>query len=187
MPHRPFHFIRHGQTDWNVEGRMQGHTDIPLNATGLQGAKDAIAKLHGLGLHRIISSPLSRAHQTAIIIADALNLPLELDPNLKERSFGSYEGKTKDEIRTLHNLGPTDSFMHIMPEDGEQWPDIKARARAAIAHWQHQHANENLLFVSHGAFFRALYESLGGPYKEAANTTPYRLDPAHPHWHLTEL
>lgn len=187
MPSRPFYFIRHGQTDWNVEGRLQGHTDIPLNANGIAGAQASIAKLHNLGLHRIVSSPLTRAHQTASIIAEALNLPLHTDADLKERSFGSYEGKTKAEIQALHNLGPHDSIMSIIPADGEQWPQTQARSKEAISRWLTKHADENLLFVSHGAFFRALYESLGGPHTDAANTTPYLFEPATPSWKLTVL
>jgi probable phosphoglycerate mutase len=69
---RSFYFIRHGQTDWNAIGRMQGQSDIPLNATGLQQAKEAAEKFVGLDIDRIVSSPLKRASVTAQIICDRI-------------------------------------------------------------------------------------------------------------------
>jgi broad specificity phosphatase PhoE len=187
MPSRPFTFIRHGQTDWNLEGRMQSYSDIPLNATGLAGARAAIPKLQNRGLTRIVSSPLIRAHQTATIIAEALHLPLETDPELVERSFGSYEGKLTAEMRALHNLAPEDSITKILPPDAEQWPQTLARSRSCVARLLLTYPDDSLLFVSHGAFFRALYEGLGGPRMEAKNTTPYHFEPATPAWKLTAL
>ena len=187
IPHRPFYFIRHGQTDWNVEGRLQGHTDVPLNTVGLAGAKAACEKLQGLGITRIISSPLKRAQTTAEIICAALELPLDLDIQLRERTFGSYEGKLTAEVRKLHNLKPEDSISKILPPDAEQWPQSLERSQKAVSHWLNHYPTDQLLFVGHGAFFRALYESLGGPRLEAKNTTPYLFEPAQPAWKLTTL
>jgi probable phosphoglycerate mutase/uncharacterized phosphatase len=92
LPRRPFLFLRHGQTDWNLEGRFQGHTDIPLNATGLAQAHGAAERLARQPITAIVSSPLVRASKTAAIVAERLGLPLHIDPELMERSFGRYEG-----------------------------------------------------------------------------------------------
>lgn len=187
VPHIPFYFIRHGQTDWNLEGRMQGHTNIPLNATGIAQAQQACASLQTLGITRVISSPLSRALQTAEILAASLNLPVETDANLMERTFGSYEGRLTEEVRAEHNLKPEESISKILPPDAEQWPQTLARSQQAIAYWLTRHPADKILFVSHGAFFRALYEALGGPRLEAKNATPYHFQPAAPAWQLTTL
>jgi probable phosphoglycerate mutase len=187
---RTFYFLRHGETDWNLEGRLQGHTDIPLNATGEAQAVRAAQALMGLGITRLISSPLLRARRTAEVAAEALQLPLTLDETLKERTFGSFEGKITAEIRSAHNLRPEQSISEILPPDAEQWPATKARALEFTERLLATYPADTLLFVSHGAVFRALYEVLGGPRLEAANATPYRFVPpreAEQPWQLETL
>ncbi|RYG60295.1 MAG: histidine phosphatase family protein, partial [Alphaproteobacteria bacterium] len=173
FPHRPFYFLRHGQTDWNLEGRMQGHTDIPLNATGLQQAQAAALKLKHLPITHIVTSPLSRALKTAAIAAETLGLPLHIDSNLKERTFGSLEGSLRRDLMLQHNIAEHEPYDRILPEDAEQWPATLSRAQAGIMQWLNAHPAETILFVGHGAFLRALHEALTSEYFEAANATPY--------------
>src|SRR3954464_13091312 len=80
----PFWFLRHGETDWNAQGLSQGNVDIPLNPTGLAQAGSAADLLRGRGISTIVASPLSRARVTAEIAAEALGLPLTIDPDLRE-------------------------------------------------------------------------------------------------------
>ena len=88
-----FALIRHGQTDWNAQRRLQGSTDIPLNDVGRGQARDAVAVLAGYQWDAIVSSPLSRAAETADLIAAGLALgPARRVPELTERSFGPAEG-----------------------------------------------------------------------------------------------
>ena len=88
-----FALIRHGQTDWNAERRLQGSTDIPLNDVGRGQARDAVAVVSGYAWDAIVSSPLSRAAETADLIAAGLGLPVVRRlPELSERSFGPAEG-----------------------------------------------------------------------------------------------
>ncbi|HET7139100.1 MAG TPA: histidine phosphatase family protein [Arthrobacter sp.] len=88
-----FALIRHGQTDWNAQRRLQGATDIPLNDVGRGQARDAVAVLSGYEWDAIVSSPLSRAAETATLIADGLGLGVTRHvPDLTERSFGPAEG-----------------------------------------------------------------------------------------------
>jgi uncharacterized phosphatase len=92
-------FIRHGQTDWNLNNQLQGSSDIPLNETGRQQARDAVTTLEGVDWEVIVSSPLSRARETASIIAAGLDI--ELGPafdELKERDYGQGEGATAEVI-----------------------------------------------------------------------------------------
>lgn len=106
--------VRHGQTDWNVVGRLQGSTDIPLNDAGLQQARVAAQTLVRLVRPQplVISSPLSRALDTAAAFAELAGVPVETDERLMERAYGVWEGRTMAEIE-------------------QQWPaEFAARAQA---------------------------------------------------------
>ncbi|WP_152193081.1 histidine phosphatase family protein [Georgenia satyanarayanai] len=89
---------RHGQTDFNASGRLQGQSDIALNATGTAQAEAAAAGVAELGPSRIISSDLQRALGTAAALGERTGLPVEPEPRLRERSFGLWEGLTQAEI-----------------------------------------------------------------------------------------
>ena len=84
----PFHFLRHGETDWNTRGLTQGRTDIPLNAAGLAQAEAAASRLAGHGIAGIACSPLGRACQTAEAVGRVLGLGFDTDPGLCEARFG---------------------------------------------------------------------------------------------------
>jgi 2,3-bisphosphoglycerate-dependent phosphoglycerate mutase len=101
--------VRHGETAWNRETRIQGHTDIPLSDHGHWQARQVGRALRDEGLHAIYSSDLLRAAHTARAVADATGLPLVLDQSLRERHFGIFEGLTHDEIMSRH------------PEEGRRW------------------------------------------------------------------
>ena len=102
--------IRHGETAWNVDTRIQGHLDIPLNDTGQRQARRLAAALADEPLQAIYSSDLSRAHQTATALAQAVGLGVQPVAGLRERSFGHFEGRTFREIEA-------------------QWPDQAQRWR----------------------------------------------------------
>jgi broad specificity phosphatase PhoE len=88
--------VRHGETDWNRDGRWQGQSDTPLNEVGRQQAVRVAEELDGIDV--VYSSDLARARETAEIVAERLGLDVELDERLRERSFGAWEGKTGPEI-----------------------------------------------------------------------------------------
>lgn len=87
------HLVRHGETDWNVAGRLQGWTDIPLNATGRNQARAAAEALSGRPIGAVFSSDLSRAHDTAAAIAGVAGVEVVSDAALRERSYGVAEGR----------------------------------------------------------------------------------------------
>jgi broad specificity phosphatase PhoE len=94
---------RHGETAWNATGRLQGHTDIPLNDAGRAQARTLAESLANARLAAIYTSDLARARETGAIVAAALALPTpEVDPELRERRFGIFEGLTRDECATNH-------------------------------------------------------------------------------------
>ena len=90
--------IRHGETTWNVDGRIQGHLDIPLNDVGLWQADQAAKALADESIAAIYSSDLQRAFVTAQAVAKVSNLTLNADPGLRERSFGDYQGQTFKQV-----------------------------------------------------------------------------------------
>lgn len=174
LPNRSFYFIRHGQTDWNLERRMQGHTDTSLNQTGVEQAKKAAVLFDNIQIDVIVSSPLIRAYKTAEFIARRKELEIISEPLLKERAFGKFEGRTVFEIFDEHGLPYTSSISAILPPCAEQWPETKKRSIKVVADYLNKYEG-NILFVSHGAVFRALYEGLTDVRFEAENAKPYYL------------
>ena len=182
-----FYFLRHGQTDWNLEGRCQGHSDITLNDTGIKQAKKAVNLLNGVDIDLIISSPLLRALQSASIISEAINKPLHIDSQTKERSFGSFEGEITYKIKEAHNISKEESITNILPENAEQWHETLERSNAAINKNLNKYGDKTLLFVSHGAFFRAMHENLTGKHMEAENAQPYLFEKTNEQWDIKIL
>jgi len=149
----PFWYLRHGETDWNAQGLSQGSVDIPLNPTGIAQARDAAEQLRGRGIKTIVASPLSRARVTAEVVADALGLPVMLDPDLQEVNWGVQEGKP---ISTWFAEWTNGDFA---PEGAETFAMLRHRATAglnrSLVHPSH------VLIVAHGALFRAIRAAMG--------------------------
>ena len=119
---------RHGQTTYNAERRFQGQSDVPLNDIGRQQARRAARFLAAMKPDAIFLSDLSRATETAGVLARLVDLPVELDKDLRERGGGSWEGKTADEIRAQF----PEAFQAWMPADGETAIAVADRAAAAM-------------------------------------------------------
>jgi probable phosphoglycerate mutase len=155
--------MRHGQTAYNREGRMQGQLDIPLDSTGHHQAATAAQALVGAGITRIITSDLSRAQSTAATIAEALGLPLLLDARLREQHYGEWQGLTLAEIAASWP-GRRE------PVDGESLPEVAARAVAAVL--EHLPPSGALLVVTHGDTARGLLGRLRGLPEEEWDGLP---------------
>jgi glucosyl-3-phosphoglycerate phosphatase len=119
---------RHGQTTYNAERRFQGQSDIPLNDVGREQARRAAPYLAAMRPDAIFSSDLSRASETASVLARLTGLPVQLDKDLRERSGGSWEGKTAEEIRAEF----PDAFASWAPADGESAEAVADRSSAAM-------------------------------------------------------
>lgn len=181
-----FLFIRHGQTDWNVQKRKQGHTDIPLNATGIEQAQNATERLSFHRFDRIITSPLSRALNTATIINKSYNKPLNIEPLLIERYFGELEGKTEQEL-IKKGINPGKENSSDNPKGAEPWDEVKKRSYKIITQWLERYPHEKILFVGHGAFFRALYEETINGYYYPHNAIPYLFSKKDKVWELEKI
>lgn len=189
IPKRPFYFLRHGQTDWNLEGRYQGRVDIPLNATGIAEAHTAAERLAGKPIDRIVASPLSRALATAAIVAERLERPIYLDRGLVERDFGSFNGLVIREVKQQHGLRPDQPSRAILPPDAHPWHEVFERIPPVIAKWMHTHPGDTFLFVAHGGVFDAVHQHLLGPRSgpESKHASPYLARPTSTGWELTLL
>ena len=110
--------IRHGRTDWNVQGRVQGRTDIPLDETGLRQAAAVARRLSGIRLNAIYTSPLRRAHDTAKAVAAFHDCDIYVSEKLTEINFGAWEGKTGSELEAQYAALWRDPSSGNMPGDG---------------------------------------------------------------------
>lgn len=154
--------IRHAETDWNRAARLQGHTDIPLNATGLEQARRLGAALQGEPLEAVYSSNLQRALQTAQAVADATGAPLVPEPGLRERGFGVFEGLAQAE---LEQRWPAELRRWRAREPdfaapgGETLRAFYARCVAAAARHAQAHAGGSIALVAHGGVLDCLYRA----------------------------
>lgn len=150
--------IRHGQTDWNVAGRMQGCTDIELNETGLAQAEAAAQTIGGHGISLIISSPLSRARKTAEILNRVLNCPIIVDDALRERGFGIYEGMLISEIRGMVKMDPEYFDKPGSPDSRSVEPmeALRKRVGRLLDDIRVRYPDETVLLVTHGGTMRAI-------------------------------
>jgi broad specificity phosphatase PhoE len=152
------HLVRHGETDWNHELRWQGHSDVPLNERGREQARELADKLSGIRFSAVYASDLSRAAETARIVADRLSLPVQTDAALREIDVGSWEGFTLAEIKAQSPdaVNRWDEQGEHGWESGESHTAMMARVRDAIRSIAARHEGEEVLVVSHGGPIRAL-------------------------------
>jgi uncharacterized phosphatase len=148
------YLVRHGETDWNRERRLQGSIDVPLNDDGRHQASRVAERLSVLSLDAVVSSPLARAHETAQIIAVRLGLPRpSLESGLVERSYGIAEGMTRDAVATR--------FPPPSEVPGRETPArVLARAGAALSQVASAFDRGNVVVATHGAVIRAVVTSL---------------------------
>lgn len=168
-----FALIRHGQTDWNAQRRLQGSSDIPLNDVGRAQAKEAVATLSGYEWDAIVSSPLSRAAETADLIAAGLGLTVARHvPELTERSFGPAEGM--QDGPELDALRTPSGFHGAESED-----EAADRGLAALEALAEEFSGRRLLVVAHGTLLRvSLSRAIGRTLQSIDNAV---LNLAHHH------
>lgn len=153
--------IRHGETTWNVDGRLQGHLDIPLNDIGQWQAEQAGKALAEEDIAAIYSSDLQRAFHTAQAVARTTGAPLHADPGLRERCFGAFQGQTFKEIEVSHpeaaHLWRTRDPEFAMPDGGESLVTLRERIAQTVNQIARQHAGEQIVMVAHGGVLDILY------------------------------
>ncbi len=168
--------VRHGETPWNAERRLQGHQDIPLNALGMSQAAAAAAYLQRRHAETpfaaVISSDLLRARQTGDAIGQALGLPVQDAPSLRERHYGDFEGKTPAEARQFDDVAydvlVARADLKAAPGSAESLDGMVARIETCLQALAVQYANDAVILVTHGGeldvlYRRAMGRALTGP------------------------
>jgi len=169
--------VRHGETAWNVDTRVQGQLDIALNDVGRRQSARLAQALADERLDALYASDLGRARDTALAVAAVTGLPLQLDAALRERAFGRLEGMTyaeieqrfPDESRRWRQRDPD-----FAPEGGgEALAAFQARAVAAVAAIARRHRGRHIAVITHGGVLDALYRAAARVALDAPRT-----------WHL---
>ena len=157
--------VRHGQTVWNKEDRIQGHTDIALSERGVQQARLLRERLAAARLDAAYASDLRRASETAEIILEGRDVPLYPTPRLREYRKGAHEGLTFEEIRSrFPNDFPTyvTKDLDYSPEGGESTRAVSVRMAGVINEIKADHLDESVLVVGHGGSLRGAMRALLG-------------------------
>jgi len=174
LPLKPFYFLRHGETDWNLEHRAMGSQDIPLNDRGVSQALNAAELLENEPIATIVSSPLLRARKTADIIAQHIKAPLIEITELQEACWGEKEGQLKGNGLWVNGWRNGDEI-----KGAEKYSDFAIRIKRGIEKAL-QHKGP-VLIVSHGGVYWVAQEILGLPIIDLGNAEPiFHQPPAHP-------
>jgi broad specificity phosphatase PhoE len=178
--------FRHGETDWNRAGRLQGHTDTPLNATGLAQAEALTERLRPHRLDAVVSSDLARAWTTGRIVAEGLGVPLIREPLLREAQIGEAEGLFWPEVKS--RFGDTLTERWFTDDDaafpgGETGLETRTRGLAALRRFAGEQSYRRIGVSTHGAMVRQLMKHAlppGSPPARTRNTVLYilRYEPA---------
>lgn len=178
--------VRHGQTDWNLEGRYQGQTDLPLNANGLIQAQETARFFLDKQITAIYSSDLQRAFQTASAIASLSGIAVKIDQRLREINQGELEGQLFSVIKVKYPelvLMRERDPLHARPPGGETIWEVAQRVYQAIDEISEQHTGEEVVIVSHGlALATILVKSSGAPLGSAFKYIPDNAAPVKVEW-----
>ena len=148
------YFIRHGETDWNRQARMQGHADVPLNDLGRQQAEQVASAMASYQLDAIYSSDLSRAWDTAIAIAQHHpQLQVQAGSLWRERDYGKFQGMTLPEVEAINPHAAQQWRSRVAdfaPDGGENLLQFQARIATQLQSVAQQHAGQHIAIVCHG-------------------------------------
>lgn len=160
--------IRHGQTDWNIVGKIQGQIDIPLNDTGKEQAQRVASflKKKNVSFSALYSSDLQRAYQTAQPISKAFSLTTTLTPFLREQHVGIWQGRTRQEMREQHG----GHFDWERVPDGETKTEFLRRIVNHITLIAQNHINESVIIVTHAGAIKNFLVYGGYTINELPNT-----------------
>ncbi|WP_262406211.1 histidine phosphatase family protein [Protaetiibacter sp. SSC-01] len=174
-------FIRHGQTEWNREGRMQGSSDIPLNDTGREQAREAGRMLEQWSWDAVVSSPLARARETARIVADDLGLPLgPAYAELVERDYGPLEGQLESDVIARW---PKRDY-----PGAETLDSVVDRCLKGLARIDADYPGQNVVVVCHGTIMKyTLIRLTGYPVKVVLNGTVSAIERAGDAWRVLTI
>jgi probable phosphoglycerate mutase len=155
--------VRHGETEWNAEGRVQGQTDVPLSTVGIAQARAAASVLAKHDFSAVYSSDLRRVRQTADPSAQRLALPVQLDPQLRERHYGIFERLLYTEVKQRfpdHYARFRDKDPDYDFDTGESLRAFFERSLAAVTRIVEAHRGEQVLAFTHGGVLDMVYRHI---------------------------
>ncbi|MFH0773138.1 MAG: histidine phosphatase family protein [bacterium] len=157
------YLVRHGQTQWNIDQTIQGHTDIPLTKIGEQQAYEQQTHLKNISFTKIYSSDLIRAHKTAQILNLERSLAIQTTQTLRERNFGSYQGRPIEEGRKKlwDLLANYKEHPHVKASGVETNEQVIGRSLTFLREVSVAHPGQNILVVTHGGIMRLILLHLG--------------------------
>ena len=156
------YIARHGQTDWNVQHKAQGRTDISLNETGIKQAKGLRESIKDIKFDAVYASPLKRAAETAVLATDG-KYNIIYDERLMERSFGDFEGKEINNWTETTGVDIGDIKLNTNVGNIEPVREVLARTRAVLDDIKVKHGDDEVvLIVAHGQVVRGLHHNLVG-------------------------
>ncbi|MCL6593418.1 MAG: histidine phosphatase family protein [Alicyclobacillus sp.] len=168
--------VRHGETDWNLQGRIQGWTDIPMNATGQRQVERLAESLRGVSFIACHTSDLLRARSSAAMLCAHRGIPVLLEPDLRERRFGALEGQVRGAPGTP------------LPPDAEPEASVAARGQRFLERMVRHYSHGRVLCVSHGGMIRTLLQLMGCPRPgELHNTGLTRAVWRSGQWNVLEI
>ncbi len=166
------YLVRHGETAYNLEGRLQGHLPIPLNEHGREQTRRLARRLNEVPLAAIHSSDLPRAVETAEIVAEAKGLTVQTDARFRERNMVHWQGQLYREVK--EELEAKDWVSHV---NGESLETVRSRALEGLDTLTAKHDGKSVLLVAHGGSCHAILSTFAGPgYGHAFHT-----------WHNTAI
>jgi broad specificity phosphatase PhoE len=178
--------VRHALTDWNLQGRWQGHSDIPLNQTGRKQAHALALELADQHFDDVYSSDLRRAQSTARIAARAHHLMVQFDPRLREINLGEWEGQLGEDVPGLYPLewaARINDPFNARPPGGESVYDLAQRSLPVFNELFVKHPTGSVLVVSHGLLLAVFLCHLNGlPLQEAFEHIPQNARPLFVDW-----
>lgn len=176
--------VRHGETLWNREFRIQGSQDIPLSKLGIMQARTVAGRLSKETWHFLYSSDLTRAKHTAEQLNELLGLPHHVEPGLRERNFGPLEGMTRTEIEFQYPNLPYPLHDPSIP-GVESYESLMQRVKETIESIARRHLGKRVLIVSHGGSINAFLHSVTGQRNNRIeNTALTRLRFDGNDWHV---
>lgn len=185
--------VRHGETDWNAERRIQGQIDIPLNDTGRQQAIAAARGLADEAFAAIYSSDLKRAGDTAAAAAGLLNLPVQFEPGLRERHYGEFQGLTQDEIKARGDYARyVNRDASFAFGNGESLSSFAERIKDTVNRLARRHVGQTVLLFAHGGVLDVIYRVATHRPLETRRDFPIPnaalnwLEIGNPDWQLVE-
>ncbi|MEX5284217.1 alpha-ribazole phosphatase [Selenomonas sputigena] len=153
------YLVRHGQTEWNVGGRFQGHSDVELAETGIRQAECLAEHFPAEKIDAIYSSDLQRAVSTAEFLAERFGCEVQKTENLREMNFGAWEGLTFEQIVEKWPEAGEQIFSapdELKPPGGETFQDVEERAARTLEKITSEHEGQRIILVAHGAFLRTI-------------------------------